>query len=61
MSLYEIIHKYVLFSYLSYGRYIINIKALAAFLNGLLNENIPSIEDEEDDEEEESQNISDEN
>ena len=43
------------FRYLSCGRYIIDFKAPAAFLNGLLIENIPSVEDEE----EESENVSD--
>ena len=57
-ELYEFIFKCVLFRYLSYGRYIIDLKAPAAFLNGLLIENIPSVEDE-DDEEEEWQNVSD--
>ena len=52
-EIYEIVYKYVLFRFLSYGRYIIDFTALASFLNGLLNEDIPSIEVEENAEEEE--------
>ena len=60
-EIYKIIYKYVLYRYLSYGRYIIYFNAPTAFLNGLLNENIPYIEDGENDEEEESKNVTDEN
>ena len=60
MMEYNTLFDLKIFFFLSYGRNIIDIKAHAAFLNSMLNEDIPSIEDEEDDGEEESQNFSDE-